>query len=172
MLYVPGKLLFIHIPRTGGNAITRCLVERIAWTHDFQAWTSGSLRHMRMVDARRWVPDFDDITRVAIDRPLLEIVKSDYRLHQRAEGSGDCEWSDSVRTAKNESLSQFKRRRWDHWLGGVTPWQYWCHNSRGRDLSTHYYQFKDILAAWWMMLDALELEPFSLSHVDWQRDHG
>lgn len=154
MLFIPGKILFIHIPRSGGNAITRTLATHLMYRANVTAIISdcGLIhRHMRYVDLQQIeLPGLDDVAKFAIDRPYSEIVESDYRLHRNSHQSYGVSqsWIDSVELAKNESLNEFEQRRWIPWLNGKTPWQHWCCDINGGDVGVQRIPYSRLNELW------------------------
>lgn len=153
MIYVPNRFLFIHIPRTAGNAITRALGRELLRHSNPVIVTSkiGTFeRHSRAIDLRSAIPEFDSLIKYSISRPIGEIIASDYRLHRNvvvSEHDSD-DWKETVKLAVNESLGEFTERRWVPWMGGVTPWRHWCCDETGRELGVQRIEFSELPSRW------------------------
>jgi hypothetical protein len=153
MLYVARRFLFIHIPRTAGNSISRSLVQELV-EHSHPCLVCSELgvfeRHSTANQLRKLLPDFDSLKKFAIDRPLNEIVESDYRLHKSSVILPESlpQWSLSVGMAQSETLDEFKNRRWVPWLNGNTPWEHWCCGPNGEDLGVQKFQFNSLKESW------------------------
>lgn len=86
MLYVPDtNFLFVHIPRTGGNAVTRQLVKLLVGDRDFIVNTYNAplnlCRHAptwTLIDTLRLRDNLPQV--FIIDRPEADIIESDYKL--------------------------------------------------------------------------------------------
>ncbi len=87
MLYLPKRSLFIHIPRTGGNAVTSVVatvaagrgVDCVVAT---QPWMLGwpFHRHASLAEVELFIPDLFELYIWTIDRPLNDRVASYLRL--------------------------------------------------------------------------------------------
>lgn len=179
MLYVPGKLLFIHIPRTAGNAITRTLGTELLKTESPVIVLEASVaaakrlkihRHSTAAELRPLIHDFDRILKVAVNRPTSEIIESDYRLHRAFAESANLphDWDASVRMARDETLDEFKARRWDKWLCGRTAWQHWCHDEENKPMGVISLDFDTLSSHGWPLICQHLNIDIPLPHDDWQ----
>jgi hypothetical protein len=151
MLYVPGYLLFIHVPRTAGMSITETLAEYFAGTPGMVVGINNHRpyeRHARAGDLKPFIKDWDRIQKFAFERPRDEIIFSDYQLHQRdfallQNEPCDPEYWESLELASMETLDEFARRRWSTWIGNKEPIDYFS-NAGG----VVRYRFADLDTAW------------------------
>ena len=160
MLYVPNKFLFIHIPRTAGNTITRMLCRELIEQENVVCWSDPTPnifhRHSRAVELCPLIPDFDTITKFAVERPYSDIVQSYYRL-----------LSDTGYLIDNESIEEFERRKFVPWLVGRTPWEHWCCDENGGELGVHKLHFADIDWGWICRATGVRND-VSAERKDWQ----
>lgn len=151
MIYVPGYLLFIHVPRAAGMSITETLAEHFEGTPGVIVGITNKMpykRHARAADLRPLIKDWNLIHKFAIDRPRDQIVYSDYRLHQRdfalLQGEPcDAEYWKSLEQASTETLAEFSERRWSNWINDEEPIDYFA-NAGG----VVRYRFADLAASW------------------------
>jgi hypothetical protein len=129
MFYVPGRCLFIHIPRTAGTSLTYTVASQLRQSCLVcTAQIPGPIhKHSTLSELRPFIPDFDNIQVFSIDRPTDQIIESDYRLHRIATTQGEVnkDWKRSVDLASRETLVEFRFRRWDPWLEGKSAWDHW-----------------------------------------------
>jgi hypothetical protein len=161
MIYCEDNFLFIHIPRTAGWSITKTLAPILCTPKLFNgsfistaSFSSFPMFHIHSTanDIRKYIPDWNSIYKFAVFRPDDEIIESDYRLHKSEHcriGTGQLkkEWEKSVILSQNETLEEFKKRRWDIWLKGQTTWEYWIGNNDFHKLDFHNIneEFKSLL---------------------------
>lgn len=156
MLYIPGKLLIVHIPRTGGNSLIRTVAKAALGDYDVTIntdgnSTSGTHRHSTADEIRNWCPDFHKILKVATYRPTQDIIYSDYVM------------SRDLPQHKGQTLEQFTKSRWVPWLAGKTAWQHW---SGGH---CEKLMFTDLDKACHRIMSHLDLPATSLPKLDWQK---
>lgn len=173
MLYIPGECLFIHIPRTAGNTITRTLTELALHRYPvltvlpastrFAELNYGLHRHSTADEVKDRIPDWNDIYKFAVYRNEEDIVASEYKLHLVSEESICPLWNESVRLARQETLEEFKKRRWDEWTQGKSIWQHWCGN-----YNIHKWDYYTINDHWEKLTRRLELANIPLPYDDWQ----
>lgn len=139
MLIIPNtKFVFVHIPRTAGNFITRSIVSNIAFTHSFHCsmWNKAPIhRHSTIDEIRAVYPEIESYDVFAVHRDYSEIIQSDMRLwqccqdHQLPDGFTDQE-KEWLSAARLNDIVAFKKLRWDAWIGeDSTPWDFWCDNT-------------------------------------------
>jgi len=168
MLYVPGLFSFVHVPRTGGNAITRTLVRHLIDTADVVCSMDHNRtlwRHMPAGALVAAIPRAASTPIFAIDRDMEDIIYSDWRLHLTvppvAKPAHDFEHRVA---AAHDSLDAF-RAFWFRFLGGKTPTRYWC---EGANVATLPYN--DMAASWAIICKAAGLHGVPLPRVDYQKD--
>jgi len=135
MLYVPNKFLFIHIPRSAGNAVTRTLAEELVSHRDIVVGTShGAIlwRHMPVwavyKNLQIGAAERQRIQIVVIKRDEDEVIRSDWRLFKAIEG--DIKQFEHhpfyhKLIAARESYGAF-RQTWDVLLDGKSMVDWWC----------------------------------------------
>lgn len=173
MLILPhSKLVIVHVPRTGGNALIRAIVNEVIGYHDlfYNSWNVPPLeRHVTSREIRELVPYCATYDFIGIDRPYDEIVASDMKL-----------WA-SVRQEVYEGLSQrdrnfvelarankflgFKRVRWMDWIGDdVEPWDYFC------DPAVERIAYQDLGERWDEICKRAGCRSVpKIERVDWQK---
>jgi hypothetical protein len=178
MIYIPGKLLYVHIPRTGGISVTSALAQAVLPRFGAIVATANGpgllRRHARAVDLIHLLPEWAEIPKFAVDRPVAEIVESDYRLHQAEWQShqasplrSDPQWVSSVERHARMTLAEFRVARWEPWLSGRTPWEHWCCDHDGRDMGIIRIEFADLQTRWLEMTLAAGLDtPPPLPHLN------
>lgn len=148
------RFVFIHIPRTGGMALTHALCSSPIGK-DVMC-DNVSLRHATALDLRRMLGDsaFRDYRKFAVVRPPWEIVKSDYELTLMnldrsgadLQTSAPYGWQIRLRRAACEpGLAEFWRREYLR-FGSVKPggfWKTWCCDEEGNDLGVEPLPFDD-----------------------------
>ena len=134
MLYVPRtKFLFIHIPRSAGNAITRSLVKALIDKEDMVLNTSipWTDRHMTLHEALLGLRlKAMDVNAFAIHRDYESIVSSDWRLQV---------------SAGHDVTHEQVREWWAEQLKGERPWEHWA----GSGVQRVPY---DQISEWWPLI--------------------
>ena len=175
MLYVPARFLFLHIPRSAGMSISTTLLTALIREQPLTSllYTSGLTlpwhQHATADELQHLVRDFDTIYKFAVERPTCDIIASDYRLHQQgaielAAGEEPL-FIESIAAARNETLEQFKRRRWNPWLRGQDAWSRWT----GGRLDIHRLRFDHLDEDWIKTLDAIGIPRCELNRCNQTR---
>lgn len=171
MIYAPGRFCFIHIPRCAGMAITEALARGSFGEFDVIAVTTplinGLSRHATAVDTAHLIPDWDDIYRFAIWRPLTHIVGSERRLIRRdfndgihrnpATAAGYRSLLESRETV-NQSLERWKRDVGD-------PWTSWT-TDEGRSLGVDKVPMSELADRWPEICDRCQISQTSLRRLN------
>jgi len=124
MIYVPGRFLFVHIPRTAGTSLTFELMQHLKNNVRFD--TTSTWKHATAANLKLVIPDFHTIKKFAIDRDIEEIIRSDYKLHRTVvPKTFPAEFISSVEQSRNETLEEFRERRWKPWVGNRSAWEHW-----------------------------------------------
>jgi hypothetical protein len=127
MIYVPGRFLFVHIPRTAGTSLTFKLMQHLKNNVRFD--TTPLWKHATAANLKLVIPDFHTIKKFAIDRDIEEIIRSDYKLHRTViPKTLAAEFIDSWNQSRNETLEEFRERRWKPWVGNRSAWEHWVGN--------------------------------------------
>lgn len=137
MLYVPGRFLFIHIPRSAGNSITRALAaELVAHSDVMVALHHGPACVWRHINCEQFRSNMQlshaalqKIHVVAVQRDPEEIIRSDYELYRSINREIPNEYVDyayyqKLKAARRGDFPQF-REWWLHMLGGKTIVDWW-----------------------------------------------
>lgn len=87
------KLIFIHIPRTGGTSVEKALVGKNWWNID------PKTKHLTCVEARQTYRDYwDDYTKFSITRNPWDWLVSLYHSHNQVRAKrGQITWPEYVR---------------------------------------------------------------------------
>ena len=174
MIYIKNRLLFVHIPRTGGNSITRTLTRATVCDQSLISVTDATPRpnflhrHSTYSEIVKFIPEVEDehVIKFAVDRDPRQIYESFYRLHRMSSRNvGDAQWQESVRLSRSETLNEFIDRLWVPWLDGRTIWEHWTSN----DSRFHLVPYLQLQQHWpticeWAGLDVT----IDLPCYDWQ----
>ena len=160
MIFVENKLLFIHIPRTGGVSITNSLIKSFSHRELSHCLicTNNSLvfkRHTPYKELQH-ILNLDNVFKFAVYRDTEKIIKSDYKLHLRHNQNLknlNPNWRESLKISQNESFEEFKQRRWVPWLKGEDAWSHWTSNN------SDFYKvnFDNLQEEWPLLMDKLDL---------------
>jgi len=107
MFWAP-KIIFIHVPRTGGTLLTEIFG---ALPHVSKDVHRG--KHLSASFVRDWLADYwEDATKIAVYRPNEEIAKSWYRHVQASfeygdDGSAERSWIEYVTRCHGMSFEDF-----------------------------------------------------------------
>ena len=173
MLIIPNaKVAFIHIPRTGGNALHRSIASEIAPYSNlhFSTWNVPPLhRHATIFDIKEFYPSSQSFRFFAVDRDYEQIVRSDMKLwaSYRDELFQKCNEQDKlfIEIARTGDYERFKRARWDKWIGkGNIPWDHWC------DSSVERVMYEELADRWdeLCLLAGCKRIPEN-KRIDWQK---
>lgn len=131
------------------------------------------IRHARAIHLKPHIPEWDEIVKFAVLRPLDDIVASDYRLHQRdatrdvAEQSYfDLAWREQVQELRGKTLAEFRELRWDAWLKGHDPWRFWCCGEAGEELGVVDVNFSRLPQEWEHICKLIGLPHCPLLHLN------
>lgn len=169
------KFLFIHIPRTGGMAITHSLAERcpdaVVDTFERRHWYAARVFEEIPELRRQW----DFLYRFAVMRNPWEIIASDYNLTQRdterltpaSAAYIPHKWHKRLlRSQEDPSFEGFVQR--EH-LGDFRPthyakgfWRTWCYSYENTDMGLHVIQYENLAQEWPNVCKRIGIEPYDL----------
>ena len=92
MIYLPGRAVFIHIPRTGGNSIKNAIASS-CFSIGFPAVVSTISPvyqefdriqiHARAIQLKGYIREWNDIYRFAVHRPMEERMNSTIKFMEK-----------------------------------------------------------------------------------------
>lgn len=177
MIYLPGKAVFIHIPRTAGNSITNtiasvCIPASIDIILGTNHWDLPNFyqvsRHVPAFDLKNFIPEWDNIFKFAIHRPHLDRIESFARLVKRERECilrSKCipkptadQWF--LRLALSENYYDKIKNDWSK---QDTDW--FTLDRNGSDLGVHIYDYKDLNNVWPEICKRCLIPHSPLSHL-------
>jgi len=186
VIYVPGKLLFIHIPRTGGtsvkNAIQAFFPDATRDDSHRKHWTARD--HASCMTIAEW----ERCERFTVLRNPHDLIASDWRYCRdsaRRATMGDLGfhpvWCAKLRRTVNADFPRFVR---DEWLGQYSPLylggfrRTWCSGLSGEDYGVRVLRFEHLADDWLDLCNRLGITRTELpvanssepSAVEWPSD--
>lgn len=191
MIVSPNRFVFIHIPRTGGMAISNTVASVLSEIPDTSILLSGDgdiasapWRHSRACEVAGTIPTWRDIRRFSVIRNPWDIVLSSWNLLRR--DSHSLNESKHLTTDSVQVYCDFIRdslsMSFDEWIpwhfeylreaGGF--WNYWCLGAQGEDLGVRHVRFEQLNESWPNLCELMGIPPVALRHdnrsascVDW-----
>lgn len=173
MIYLPKRAVFIHIPRTAGNSITNAIakscagrnIDVIIGTAQGVKGFGKSNRHIRAVNLKSVIPEWDDIYKFAVHRPLEDRIKSTVRLINRDFKNGvhlDPTCRDSWREliTSQDMIEKKKKQLQNH----TTEWYTLGENKE--DLGVEVYNYSELPDKWHEICDKCQIPRCELPHLN------
>lgn len=157
---IDANFLFVHIPRTGGIAVTDALLSAFPDSYvDVTAQRHRYAMGCRGVDRLGAGKVWSRLYKFAIVRNPWEIIESDFRLltrdvatlHSHSKMECDELWYKKlVRVGKYKSFSEFAAREYLGrdivWDGGF--WRTWCCDPTGESLGIDILRYENLEHDW------------------------
>lgn len=176
MIYnIDARFLFVHIPRTGGMAITAQLLKcypdsYVDTTHNRHLYGVDCLRLDRLIR----VPD---LYRFAVIRNPWKIIESEYRLcirdigvlHPYSKMEHSSKWYDKLkRVSRYKSFTEYAAREF---LGRDIVkeggfWRTWCLGRDNADLNFDILRFETLDKDWNRIVERLNLPKTPLKKLN------
>lgn len=167
MIYCHGRFCFIHIPRTGGNSITKALAISCIGNHDVLIATGPKIlgpwkRHIPAFTLQKVIKDWNKIYKFAIYRPKEEIIKSEQALFNRDIADGKHEDIYTDKDYKNLLLGNTKS-----FLANMIedPWEFWA-TENGNDLGVDKIHFNELEIKWPEVCERCKIDYVPLEHLN------
>jgi len=173
MIYLPGRALFIHIPRTGGNSITSAISTRCAGNgYDIFVGTGSSSarhfyhlsRHARACLLKKFITDWDSIFKFAIYRPdeeriesIKKLVERDFNLRLHESPSCSESWR---KVLESEDRSWYWENMREHDLN------YFIKDYDGSDLGVEVFDYHKLNEVWPHICFKCDIEFIELPHLN------
>ena len=167
MFHLPGHVLFIHIPRTGGTSIEAALQAAFPAGKIDSAW-----KHIAAWDLRWTMPiaEWERCYKFAVDRDPFEAIASSWRFaHQQAAVLAPVAlpenpiWCDVMRRAVRYSrFADYVRHEWLGECSLLRPGGFvrtWCLGLSGESLGVEVLQFDGLAEGWARVCAAIGLDP-------------
>lgn len=173
MIYLPKRAVFIHIPRTAGNSITNAIAKSCAGRNiDVIIGTSQGVkgfgrsnRHIRAVNLKKSILEWDDIYKFAIHRPLEDRVESTIRLINR-DFKNDVHLDPTCRDSWRELItSEEKIRQKRAKLENHTT-EWFILGENGEDLGIEVYNYNELPDRWYEICDNCKIPRCELPHLN------
>ena len=173
MIYLPKRAAFIHIPRTAGNSITNAIaktcagrgVDVIIGTAQVKGFGRSGL-HIRAVNLKKSIEEWDDIYKFAIHRPLEERIESTLRLINRDKKNKvyldpTCRDSWKKLISGDEDLLESTL---DRLRKHTTEW--FTLGDNGEDLGVEVYNYYELPEKWHEICDKCQIPRCELPHLN------
>lgn len=175
MIYLPGRALFVHVPRTGGNSITSAIgsscagkgIDVIIGTSSFRLNHWGKFqRHGRACILKKFIEEWDDIFKFAIYRPQEDRLISAKRLVDR-DISNEIYNDPTCPDGWKKFLSLSKEERDNYWKNFQTrDWDYFAKESNGEEIGVCKYNFSELNEKWPEICDRCKIPRSDLPHLN------
>ena len=177
MIYLPGRAVFVHIPRTGGNsiksAIASCCFSRglpaIVSTIPpaYQQFHRVQI-HARAIELKGHIREWNDIYRFAVHRPIKERIDSTIKFMEKLRGLGICsdDWPVSLPAELKHTFCRDDYKQWieETHSGHTTQW--FTQSNYGENLGVEVYNYEDLPNRWHEICDKCQIPRCELPHLN------
>jgi hypothetical protein len=174
MIYLPGRAVFIHIPRTGGNSVknaiaSNCIgygiqtcVSTVPYVYKEFERVQG---HQRATVLKGYIREWNDIYRFAIHRPMQERIESIFSWVEKLRNRGYCE-KPGTHPEVRELICRDDYKEWirENWQKHTTQW--FTQGDYGEDLGVEIYKFEDLSDRWGEICDKCNIPKCELPHLN------
>lgn len=174
MIYLPGRAVFVHIPRTGGNSVKNAIASNCIG-HGIQTCVSTVPSvypkfdrvqgHQRAVVLKGYINEWNDIYRFAIHRPMQERIESMYRFIEKLRKSGYCD-RPNAHPEIRELICRDNYKDWikENWSNQTTQW--FTRGDYGEDLGLEVYNYNELPDRWHEICDKCCIPRCELPHLN------
>ena len=168
MIYLPGRAVFIHIPRTGGCSIKSAIASS-CFSIGFPAIVSTISPvyeqfdrvqiHARAIDLKGYIREWNDIYRFAVHRPMKERMDSTIKFMEKLRDLGVCsdEWPISLPEELKHTFCRGDYKEWieENWSDHTTQW--FTQSNYGENIGVELYKFEDLPNRWHEICDKCQI---------------
>ena len=159
MIYVPGRCLFIHIPRTAGTSIKTAFIRHVNPLSGYMVQMTDMpyrfRRHARAAELAVIVSNWFRITRFAIIRNPWTALPSMYRywhaLADKHKGNLKTIGSklrNQIELVLENTFAEWVPKHCRYLEPGQGHWHHFCLSATGEPLGVKAYKFEE-LDKWW-----------------------
>jgi len=174
MIYLPGRAVFVHIPRTGGNSVKNAIASNcIGYGIQTCVSTVPSVYpkfdrvqgHQRAVVLKGYINEWNNIYRFAIHRPMDERIESMFRFIEKLRKNGYCDRPNSHPEIR-ELICRDNYRDWiiENWSNQTTQW--FTKGDYGEDLGLEVYHYNELADRWYEICDKCCIPRCQLPHLN------
>jgi len=173
MIYLPGRAVFIHVPRAAGNSITNAIASACAGNnfdifigtgaHSIPHWWHFA-RHTRACVLKKYITEWDDIFKFAIYRPEEERLNSIKALVDKDIALGVHKSPLCADGWKKVLSSEDKEWYWDIQRKQDLAW--FTKGYDGEDLGVEIFDYYKLNEQWWEICVKCDIPQCSLPHLN------
>lgn len=165
MIHVPGKLIFIHIPRTGGTSIREAVKQAFP-----NAIENLALKHCTAWNLRWDIPlvEWEQCVRFTVIRNPYETIESDWRFWHAAGKLYPTSFFGSDELGRRKLIrvvsSDFPTYVRNEWLGRYSPLmaggfrRTYCYGPSGEDIGVEVLRFEKLNEDWNKLCERLDIK--------------